>query len=398
MLKQPTLRVGIVGTGYWGSKHVRTMSAVAQVEQVSVIDPRADRTASLLRHHPALACFATLDDALDSVDAVVIATPPRTHAPLALAAIEAGKHVMVEKPLATSVADAAAIVDAARSRGVVAMVGHTFEYHAGVWALRDIVSRGDLGEVYYLDSARLNMGLYQHDANVVWDLAPHDISILNYVTGSRPSSVECWGSRHAHPGLEDIAHLRLVYDRPGVEANIHVSWLHPNKTRRVTVVGSDKMAVFDDLATEERIRVHDKCVRQPERLLDDPTQPPMSYRYGDVVSPYVVVNEPLSVEDQHFVDCILSGERPRTDGENGLAVVEVLEAAQTALQERRLVRIDEVRAGRRDRVSVDEPHPLRSPVLAGAATNGSGAGDLLTAPVVQPAVVPAQRASAGPVR
>ncbi len=373
-------RVGVVGTGYWGSKHVRTLSSLAEVDQVCVVDPRADRTGSLLRTYPAVKCFASLEEAMDEVDAVVIATPPSTHAPLALSAIAAGKHVMVEKPLATSVRDAAAIVDAAEQAGVVAMVGHTFEYHAAVWALRDIVTRGDFGDLYYLDTARLNMGLYQHDANVVWDLAPHDISILNYVLSSTPSSVECWGSRHAHRRLEDIAHLRVIYDIPQVEANIHVSWLHPSKTRRVTAVGSKKMVVFDDLSTEERIRVHDKSVHQPDQLTDDLSQAPMSYRYGDVVAPYVAVNEPLSVEDQHFLDCVIHGGRPRTDGANGLAVVEVLEAAETSLRERRPVRIDEVR--QRARVG--------DPVLAGGGEVpvGLDAGTV-TAPV---SAIPVQRA------
>jgi len=373
-------RVGVVGTGYWGSKHVRTLSSLAEVDQVCVVDPRADRTGSLLRTYPAVKCFASLEEAMDEVDAVVIATPPSTHAPLALSAIAAGKHVMVEKPLATSVRDAAAIVDAAEQAGVVAMVGHTFEYHAAVWALRDIVTRGDFGDLYYLDTARLNMGLYQHDANVVWDLAPHDISILNYVLSSTPSSVECWGSRHAHRRLEDIAHLRVIYDIPRVEANIHVSWLHPSKTRLVTAVGSKKMVVFDDLSTEERIRVHDKSVHQPDQLTDDLSQAPMSYRYGDVVAPYVAVNEPLSVEDQHFLDCVIHGGRPRTDGANGLAVVEVLEAAETSLRERRPVRIDEVR--QRARVG--------DPVLAGGGEVpvGLDAGTV-TAPV---SAIPVQRA------
>lgn len=372
-------RVGVVGTGYWGSKHVRTLSSLAEVDQVCVVDPCADRTESLLRTYPAVQCFSSLEEAMDEVDAVVIATPPSTHAPLALSAIAAGKHVMVEKPLATSVRDAAAIVDAAEQAGVVAMVGHTFEYHAAVWALRDIVTRGDFGDLYYLDTARLNMGLYQHDANVVWDLAPHDISILNYVLSSTPSSVECWGSRHAHRRLEDIAHLRVIYDIPQVEANIHVSWLHPSKTRRVTAVGSKKMVVFDDLSAEERIRVHDKSVHQPDQLTDDLSQAPMSYRYGDVVAPYVAVNEPLSVEDQHFLDCVIHGGRPRTDGANGLAVVEVLEAAETSLRESRPVRIDEVR----QRARVDDP------VLAGGGEVPAGLdAGVVTAPV---SAIPVQR-------
>jgi predicted dehydrogenase len=227
------------------------------------------------------------------------------------------------------------------------MVGHTFEYHSAVWALREMVVRGELGDLYYLDTSRLNLGLYQHDVNVLFDLAPHDISILNYVLGSTPTSVECWGSRHAHRRLEDIAYLRVCYDEPHVEANVHVSWLDPCKVRRMTIVGSSKMVVFDDLEGEERIRVHNKGVIPCDDSADL-TMPPMSYRYGEVVAPYLVVNEPLLVEDEHFVDCVLTGMRPLTDGRNGLAVVEVLEAAQRSMKERREVFVDEVRRSLRN--------------------------------------------------
>jgi predicted dehydrogenase len=375
MVSTDGLRIGVVGAGYWGSKHVRTMSSLAEVAQVAVVDPSQERVRALQRGYPALAAFASLDEALDFVDAVVIATPPSLHAPLALQAVRAHKHVMVEKPLATSVADARAIMDAADDEGVVAMVGHTFEYHAAVWALRDIVGRPDFGELYYLDTARLNMGLYQHDVNVVWDLAPHDISILNYLVGSTPSSVECWGSRHAHNGLEDIAHLRLYYDEPAVEATVHVSWLHPCKTRRVTAVGSEQMVVFDDLATEERIRVHNKSVQQPVRKPDDLTQAPMSYRYGDVVAPYVVVHEPLAVEDRHFADCVASGTPPVTDARNGVAVVETLEAADLSLRTGRRVDLASapavldapVLADRAEREAPAIPAQRRSPLGAEAA-------------------------------
>jgi predicted dehydrogenase len=329
---QSELRIGVVGAGYWGSKHVRTLSSLAEIDRVAVIDPSSERVRALQRTYPALQAFDSLGQALDSVDAVVIATPPSTHAPLALRALQAGKHVLVEKPLATSTTDARMLADAAEERGLVAMVGHTFEYHAAVWALRDVVRGEGFGELYYLDTARLNMGLYQHDVNVLWDLAPHDISILNYVLGSTPTSVECWASRHAHRRLEDIAHLRLYYEEPRVEATVHVSWLHPSKTRRVTAVGSEQMVVFDDLATEERIRLHHKSVRQSDLESQDLSQPPMSYQYGDVVTPYLVVNEPLVVEDQHFVDCIAGRCSPATGADNGLAVVEVLEAAQHSLE------------------------------------------------------------------
>lgn len=342
MIKDQSLRVGVVGGGYWGSKHVRTISGLDSVGAVVLVEPRDARVHELVRSFPALTVTHQLEDALDLVDAVVIATPPSTHALLAMTALEAGKHVMVEKPIATRLADAVAMRTAAADRGLVLMVGHTFEYHAAVWKLREMVDRGDLGDLYYVDTARLNLGLYQQDVDVMLDLAPHDISILNYVLRSQPVAVECWASRHAHREMEDIAYLRLFYDSPPIQANIHVSWLDPCKVRRMTLVGSSKMVVFDDLATEERIKVHDKGVVIPEE--SDLTKPPMSYRYGEVVSPYLVVNEPLVVEDEHFVDCVLTGMTPLTDADNGIAVVEVLEAAERSKVEHRIVRIEEVRA------------------------------------------------------
>ncbi|HEY2878875.1 Gfo/Idh/MocA family oxidoreductase [Nocardioides sp.] len=336
------LRVGVAGIGYWGSKHVRTMRSLDSVSQVVVIDPSEERVAKLRHSFPEVDSYPDLESALPAIDALVVATPPSTHAPLACAAMEAGKHVLVEKPFATELRDAHRMVRTAGEGGVVLMVGHTFEYHSAVWALREMVARGDLGDLYYLDTSRLNLGLYQQDVNVLFDLAPHDISILNYVLGSTPTSVECWGSRHAHRRLEDIAYLRVCYDEPHVEANVHVSWLDPCKVRRMTVVGSSKMVVFDDLEGEERIRVHNKGVSERDDSADL-TMPPMSYRYGEVVAPYLAFNEPLLLEDEHFVDCVLTGMRPLTDGANGLAVVEVLEAAQLSMKEHREVFIEEVR-------------------------------------------------------
>lgn len=362
------LRVGVVGGGYWGSKHVRALSAMDAVEKVVVIDPNPQRAGALARSFSNVDTYPALAPALGEVDAVVIATPPATHAALALEAIRAGKHVLVEKPLADNVADARSLVEASRTAGVVLMVGHTFIYHSAVRTLRDMVQGGRIGDLYYMDSARLNLGLYQHETNVIFDLAPHDVSICNFVLGARPVRVECWASRHAHRWLEDVAHLRLHYANPRVIANVHVSWLDPCKVRRVTVVGSNKMVVFDDLATEERIRVHDKGVIENLRASASPagvdlTQPPMSYRYGDVVTPYLELPEPLTVEDEHFADCVLNGTRPLTDGEAGLAVVQVLEAAQRAHKEGRPVDLWEVE--RESSPSPDREVPRqRSPQFA----------------------------------
>jgi predicted dehydrogenase len=342
--KGRSFRVAVVGCGYWGSKHVRVLHATEGVGEVVVVDSREDRARSLARSYRSASWHDCLGPALDEVDAVVVATPPSTHVAVALTAIEAGKHVLVEKPLAPTTAGARLLDRAAAQAGVVLMVGHTFEYNPAVRKLRELVQGGELGEVYYIDSARLNLGLYQNDVNVILDLAPHDISIINHVLGRRPVAAQAWASRHAHRRLEDVAYLRLFYDDffddRGLSANIHVSWLDPCKVRRVTAVGSAKMAVYDDLAADERIKVLDKGVRLPEG--GDLTQPPLSYRYGDIVVPYIAPDEPLAVQDRHFMDCIATGARPLTDGENGLAVVAALEAAELSRRLGRPVLLEEL--------------------------------------------------------
>lgn len=337
------LRVAVVGAGYWGPKHVRVLHGIAGVTSVVLVDGRPDRLAVLARGYPGDRACASLREALPYVDAVVIATPPSTHAALAMSAIEAGKHVLVEKPLAPRLSDARQMVAMADRAGVTLMVGHTFEYNPAVRKLRELIQQRELGDLYYLDSARLNLGLYQSDVNVIFDLAPHDVSIINHVLGTPPVAVQAWGARHAHPRFEDVAYLRLFYEDHGLAANIHVSWLDPGKVRRVVAVGSRKMAVYDDLA-EERIRVLDKGV-DPQLPESGSTQPPMSYRYGDIVSPFLAPDEPLSLQDKHFVDCAVSGTRPLTDGRNGLAVVEVLQCAQLSLRLGHPVLLEELEEG-----------------------------------------------------
>jgi predicted dehydrogenase len=284
------------------------------------------------------------------VDALVIATPPASHADLALRALIAGKHVLVEKPMATTVPDGRRLVEAAQAAGVVLMAGHTFEYNAAVWALRDAVQGGELGAVYYIDSARLNLGLYQSDISVVWDLAPHDISIFNHILGTTPDSVSAWGGSHAHRYLEDVAYVRLSYKELDVAAQLHVSWLDPCKVRRVTVVGARQMAVYNDMSSEEKLRIYDKGVSsdepspQPRPTGEAMHDIPVTYRYGGIHSPYLPVQEPLAVQNQHFTDCIAHRRVPDTDGANGLAVVQVLTATDLSLRERRPVSLAEVQA------------------------------------------------------
>jgi predicted dehydrogenase len=342
------IRVGVVGVGYWGSRHLRVLRSTTGVAAVAGVDKRfaeIDDGHQMADHD--IAVYADVDDALPHVDAVVIATPPATHATLGLKAIAAGKHVLIEKPMATTTDAARSLVEAADAVGVVLMPGHTFEHNAAVHKLRDLVSRGHLGRLFYLDCARLNLGLYQTDVNVILDLAPHDISISNFVLGSRPTTVTAWGSRHVHPELEDVAYLRLDYADLGVRTHIHVSWLDPSKVRRITAVGSKKMVVYNDMADGERIRVYDKSAVPPD---SDGPMSGVAYHLGDVVSPYVAFAEPLAVQDQHFVDCITSNAHPSVDGSSGVAVVQVLECAQISLREGRPVALAEVtqrRAGLR---------------------------------------------------
>jgi len=284
------------------------LHGIPDVDQVVAIDQCEDRLRALQRSFPSLLLRSSLEEALDDVDAVVVATPPAVHASIASAAMGAGKAVLVEKPLATSVLDAERMLEESTRNSVVLMVGHTFEHNAAVWKLRDLVRSQVLGHVFYLDSARLNLGLYQPDVNVIWDLAPHDVSIFNYILSAEPAWVQAWGSRHAHSTLEDVAYLRLGYTDLDLTANIHVSWLDPCKVRRVTVVGSRQMVVYNDLASDDRIRIFDKGVAVPDGAGDVP-QMPMSYRYGEIVSPYVAFEEPLAVQDRHFVSCVLRGDR-----------------------------------------------------------------------------------------
>jgi predicted dehydrogenase len=329
------IRVGVVGVGYWGSKQLRVMRSTPGVSRVVAVDERLPLLSGMAHLLATGDGYTSLAAALPHVDAVVIATPPATHVPLGLEAIRAGKHVLIEKPLATTVSGAQELIQAAKEAGVTLMVGHTFEYNGAVWLLRDLVQSRELGDLYYLDSARLNLGLYQSDVNVVFDLAPHDISIANHVLGATPSSVQAWGSRHVDPVFEDVAFLQLGYDDIGVQAHIHVSWLDPRKVRLITAVGSKKMAVYDDTNADERIRVHDKAV------ITEPGARPR-YHHGPTTSPVVNFEEPLAVQARHFADCVATGAQPRTDGANGLAVVQVIEAAQRSLVQERKVLISEV--------------------------------------------------------
>ena len=334
------LRVGVVGVGYWGSRHVRVLRSTTGVAAVIGVDSRfrqVDEGVPQIDH--GIAAYADIEDALPHVDAVIIATSPASHALLGQKAIAAGKHVLIEKPLATTAEAARSLVDAAAAASCScrATPSSTTQQSTSF-----VIScgGGEIGRPFYLDCARLNLGLYQTDVNVILDLAPHDISISNFVFGSPPTTVTAWGSRYVHPQHEDVAYLRLDYADLGVRTNIHVSWLDPHKVRRVTAVGSKKMVVYNDMADGERIRVYDKSAISPGE--GDGPLSQFAYHLGDIVSPFIPFAEPLAVQDQHFIDCVANGSRPSVEGSSGLAVVQVLECAQISLREQRPVALTEV--------------------------------------------------------
>jgi predicted dehydrogenase len=329
-LPDRSIRVGVIGYGYWGSKHARVLAGAPGVE-LTVIESEPDRLRAAATSFPAIHVAFRLDEVQDELDAVVVATPPHSHGPVALHALRAGLHTMVEKPMATSVAVAEELVETAEVRGLILMAGHTFEYNAAVWKLKQIVSSGELGRILYIDTARLSLGRYQNDCNVIWDLAPHDISIVSYLMDEFPATASVWAQRNVGDVHADVAYLRLDFPRASAPVFVHVSWLAPNKVRRVTVVGERKMVVYDDMSDNERIRIYDVGVAPAEIGNGPAPAMPVTYRTGDITSPYVQFVEPLLVQDTHFIECVRTGNRPNTPGERGLGVVKVLAATDEAL-------------------------------------------------------------------
>jgi predicted dehydrogenase len=351
--------VGIVGTGYWGPKHVRIFSELADARAVMAADLSEARLAAVKAQYQGLRTTTDHRELLRApdVDAVVIAAPVSSHARLAREALLAGKHVLVEKPLAASSLECEELIRLASASGLVLMVGHTFLFNPAVLLLRQMVSSGELGAVYYAHAQRLNLGLFQRDINVLWDLAPHDLSILMYVLGVDPVAVAARGHAHVRAGIEDVAYMDLVFE-DGVTAAVHASWLDPNKVRRLTLVGSKKMVVYDDVETLEKIRLYDKGIDMPPPS-DRFGEVQLSYRHGAISIPPVPAHEPLRLECEHFVECINRGATPRADGEQGLKVVRALEKADESLALGGVM------------VPLSAPLPLGSAAHNGAAHNGA---------------------------
>lgn len=327
------LKVGVVGCGYWGPNLIRNFSNLKTSQVVSCADLNEARLNHMRQLYPAIRTTTNFRELVNDpvIDAIVIATPVAAHYPVAREAIEAGKHVFVEKPLARSVAEGRALVELARDRKRALMIGHTFVYTAAVNKIKDLVWSGELGDVLYIASSRVNLGIFQEDINVVWDLAPHDISIMNYVLNARPVSVSAVGHSYIRPGIEDVAFVTLKYSQATL-ANIHVSWLNPNKIRSTTVVGGKKMLLYDDISSLEKIRIYDKGVTVTPHY-DTFGEFQLSYRYGDIMIPKLDDAEPLKIECQHFVDVVEKGAAPRSGGRHGLEVLLALDAADRSMRE-----------------------------------------------------------------
>lgn len=325
------VNIGVIGCGYWGPNLIRNFTWNSDSNVVKVCDRSSERLEYIKQLYPHVEITTRAEEIFDDpqIDAVAIATPVRTHYELANTALARGKHVFVEKPIAHSVSASMSLIETAARMERVLMVGHTFEYANAVNRIKEIMDSGELGDPLYIRSQRLNLGLYQKDINVCWDLAPHDISIINYLLGKLPTTVNCQGKSHFN-GVEDVTHMTLNYD-DGVIAFISSSWLDPNKIRSTVIVGSKKMLVYDDVAQQEKIKIYDKGVVAPP-YYDTFGEFQFSYRYGDIVSPRIDDSEPLKKLCTHFIDCIQHARSPKTDGYSGLRVVSILEAATQSLK------------------------------------------------------------------
>jgi predicted dehydrogenase len=324
-----SVSVGVVGLGYWGPNLARNFDRLAETELQWVCDASDDALARVGAQFPSTKATTSLDDLLndDGLDAIVIATPVPLHADLAVRVLDAGKHCFVEKPLAQSVADAERVVEAAERAGKVLMVGHLLEYHPGVRKLKEVAGSGDLGMIRYIYGNRLNLGKLRPDENALWSLGAHDVSVLLYLAEEEPDELHAYGESYMNPPVEDVVFCVLRFPS-GLMAHLHLSWLDPHKERRFTIVGSEKMATFDDMALEQKLVIYDKGFDQ-----DYSSYGEYIARSGDVWSPRVPNDEPLRIECLHFAECVRDRKRPISDGRSGLRVVRVLEGLQNSLEE-----------------------------------------------------------------
>ena len=326
------LSVAVVGFGYWGPNLVRNFNQLPDCNIKTCCDSNEDKLKRVNSLFPHVNATTNLDDVINdpAIDAVAIATPVYSHFEIAKKCLENKKHVMIEKPLASSVAQCNELIHIAEKNQKILMVGHTFEYTAAVNKIKEIIDSGELGEILCIHSSRLNLGLFQPDINVIWDLAPHDLSIMIYLLDQLPVSVNAQGKAHFKEDIQDVATVSLSFDN-GTIAFLNLSWLHPDKIRKLTIVGSKKMLVYDDISPNEKIRIFDKGVEAPP-YYNSYVDFHFSYRYGDINVPRIKEYEPLRYECNHFLDCIKNNLTPRSDGYSGLRVVSILEAANKSLR------------------------------------------------------------------
>jgi predicted dehydrogenase len=328
-----SVRIGVIGYGYWGPNLVRNFHELADAEVACVCERRPDRREHLYNHYPLISVVADWRDMLrdDSLDAMVVATPVSTHYELAREILRAGKHVLVEKPLTPGVAQARELIDLAQSRERILMVGHTFVYHGAVRKIRELVCQGELGDLLYLDSTRANLGLIRDDVNVVWDLAPHDISIMDFVLGRPPVAVSATGASHPESRSKDIAFITLHYS-DNLIGHVNVSWLSPVKIRKLMIGGTRKMIVFDDNEPSEKVKLYDRGVERSPTT-DQRHNRLIQYRSGETVVPKLDLTEALHTEARDFVHSISERRQPLADGESGLRIVQILELACQSLSQ-----------------------------------------------------------------
>jgi predicted dehydrogenase len=370
-MKKQAINVGVIGCGYWGPNLVRNFRSLADCNLKMMSDLNEQRLAHLKTLYPeveGVTDFRRLLNGSD-LDAIVVATAVKTHFPLAKASLSAGKHTFIEKPMALSSAECEELIEIARRKGLVLMVGHTFLYSPAVRKIKEIVELGDIGEIRYICARRLNLGLFQKDINVAWDLAPHDISIALYIMGEMPTMVNCRGSAHVTPGIEDVTSMCLTFPKQRT-AIIHSSWLDPRKVREMTIVGSRRMIVYDDVTPLEKIRIFDARVERPPHY-DTFAEFHYAYHYGDMYAPYIKQEEPLKSECQHFLDCIREGNKPLTDGQQGLELVQILEASSESLK-RNGAPINLVDSRKKGEQIIPVVRADVAPLLASNGHNGNG--------------------------
>ncbi len=324
--------VGVVGCGYWGPNLVRNFKALQNCKLKAICDASEARLEHLRTLYPDVEGITDYAEFLrtSGLDAVVIATPVNSHYRLAKASLLAGKHTFIEKPMASSAAECEELIAIAERNGLVLMIGHTFIYSSPIRKICEIVQAGDIGDIRYINSRRLNLGLFQKDINVAWDLAPHDISVILHILGEFPVSVNCQGNAHVTPDIEDVTNMSLYFPHKRF-ATIQSSWLEPRKIREMTIVGTRRMIVYDDLQTLEKIRVYDVRVERPPHY-DSFAEFHYSYHYGDSYIPHIKQEEPLRAVCQHFLECIETGVEAKTNGRDGLDLVRILEAASVSLK------------------------------------------------------------------